>query len=101
MNAMCKFLLSDQSIELETRNLIMLVEPNAKGMHQQHAQDAIAQMPQIARPHAFELASIGELPKDRINQIANTTQDRTLVGRCTRRSEERRVGKSVDLGGRR
>ncbi len=32
----------------------MLVEPNAEGMHQEHSQDPIAQMPQIARPHPFE-----------------------------------------------
>lgn len=57
----------------------MLVEPNAEGMHQKRTQNAIAQMPQVACPNAFELAAIGELPKNGINPIANLPQNRALI----------------------
>lgn len=40
----------------------MLVQPNAEGMHQKHAQNAIAQMPQIPCPNPFELTAISQLP---------------------------------------
>src|SRR5215470_13109817 len=37
-NAMCKFL-SNQAIQLKTRSLLLLIEPDAESMHQKHAQD--------------------------------------------------------------
>ena len=52
-NAMCK-LLSDQLIQLETRSLQLLIEPDAQGMHQARPQEAIAQRPQIACPDALD-----------------------------------------------
>jgi hypothetical protein len=67
---------------MKTRSLIMLVKPNAERMHQEHPQDAIAQMPQIACPNALELTAIGQLPKNGVNPIANLSQHRTLVSLC-------------------
>lgn len=78
---MCK-LLSDQMIELETRGLPLLIEPNTSGVHQDRPQETIAQMPQIASPDTLEQAPVGELPKDRVHPIAHPARYRTLV--CSR-----------------
>lgn len=43
----------------------MPVEQHTDGMHEHHPQQAIAQMPQISRPHAIGSAAIGQLAKDR------------------------------------
>lgn len=63
----------------------MLVEPNAEGIHQKCAQKAIAQMPQIACLDPFEFAPIGQLPKNRVNMIANLPWHRTRISRSERR----------------
>lgn len=62
----------------------MLIKPDTLGMHQGHPQEPIAQMPRIARQHPFDLASIGQLPKERIKEIPDPLQDRTL-GNCRAR----------------
>lgn len=69
----------------------MLIEPGAQGMHQDRSRDPIAQIPQIACPDAFELAAIGELPKDGVNAIANLSEHRTLV-RCGLRRMSSAIG---------
>src|SRR5690242_2832887 len=50
---------------------------DAERMHEYHAQQAIAQMPEITRPNPFNPAAIRQLPKDGINAIAHTTQNGT------------------------
>jgi hypothetical protein len=51
---------------------ILLIEPNTQHMHQDQAQDAIAQMPQISRPDAFELTAIGQLSKHDVDEITHS-----------------------------
>jgi hypothetical protein len=58
-NAMCK-LFSYQLVELETRSLPLLVEPNTQGMHQDRPQEAIAQMP---------VASFAWIPDSRVEKL--------------------------------
>jgi len=43
-------------------------------------QHAIAQMLQIAWPHALEMTAVGQLLKDCIDEIAHMPQDGTLIG---------------------
>ncbi len=63
----------------------MLVEEKAHGMHQNGSQQTVAQMPQITRPDPFHLATIGQLTKDCVDEVANAPQNRTLVGCRLRR----------------
>lgn len=63
----------------------MLIEPDTQSMHQDRPQDPVAQMPQIACPHAFELAAIRQLAEDRVNAIAHLPKHSTLVRRGLRR----------------
>jgi hypothetical protein len=68
----------------------LLIEEKAERMHQNVAQQAVAQMPQITRPDSFHLTAIGQLTKDRIDEVANAPQHRTLVRgrlRCMRLPE--------------
>lgn len=74
--------LSNQSIKLEQRSLVLLIQEHADAVHQQVSQQAIAQMPQIACPDPFDLASISQLPKDGVNTIADAPQYRALI-RCS------------------
>jgi hypothetical protein len=53
------------------------IKQDTDRMHEHHAQQAIAQMPDIACPDAFGPAAIGQLSKDGINAIANSSQHRT------------------------
>lgn len=59
----------------------MLIEPEADRMHQDVSQEPIAQMPQVTYPDSLESTAIRQLSKDRLNEIADTTQDGTLI-RC-------------------
>jgi hypothetical protein len=72
--------LSNQTIKLKQRSLLLLIEEEADGMHQNEAQQAIAQMPQIACPDPLHLTPIRQLTKDRVDEITNPSQDGTLVG---------------------
>jgi hypothetical protein len=59
----------------------LLIEPKAECVHQHGAQQAIAQVPQIPRPHSLEVTTVGQLSKDGVNQIAHPSQNRTVIGR--------------------
>ena len=59
----------------------MLIKEKADRMHQNGAQQAVTQMPQITRPDALHLAAIGQLTKDGVDEVAHAPQNRTLV-RC-------------------
>src|SRR5579859_1981082 len=56
------------------------MEEKADRMHQQAAQPAIAQMPQITRPDALHPTPISQLPKDGVDQVPHSPQHRTVVG---------------------
>lgn len=58
----------------------MLIEPEAKRIHQDRPQQAIAQVPQIAGPEPFEATAVGHLSKDGIHQVAHPVQHRALGG---------------------
>lgn len=58
----------------------MLIEEKADRMHQQTAQQTIAQMPQITRPDPFHATAVRQLDKDGVDEIAHSAQHRTLVG---------------------
>ena len=77
--------LSNKPIKLEIRSLILLIEEKAQGMHQNVSQQAVTQMPHITRPDTFHLTAIGQLTKDRVDEVANAPQNRTLVGCRLRR----------------
>ncbi len=49
-------------------------------MHQEGTQQAIAQVPEIACPYALDAPSIGQLPKDRVYQVAHPAQHLALGG---------------------
>ena len=49
-------------------------------MHQDGSQEPIAQMPEIECPHSFECASVCQLPKDGIDEIAKPSQGWLLIG---------------------
>ncbi len=49
----------------------MLVEPSAEYMHQEHMQNAIAQVLQISCPNALELTAIRQLPENGVYPVAN------------------------------
>jgi len=70
---------SHQAIKLKVRSLLLLIEEKADRMHQNEAQQTITQMPQVTRPHPLHLTTVGQLTEDRIDEIADTPQDRTLV----------------------
>jgi hypothetical protein len=53
------------------------IEQNTQGVHQEHAQQAIAQVPPIRGPDPFDGTSICQLPKDGINALAHPAQHRT------------------------
>jgi hypothetical protein len=53
------------------------IEQQTKCVHEGHAQQAIAQVPQIACPDTFGPTAIGQLPKDGIDAIAHPTQHGT------------------------
>ena len=63
----------------------MLIEPNAKRMHQDHTQHAIAQVLQISCPNVLDPTAIRRLPENGVNPIANLSQNRTLVSGRLRR----------------
>src|SRR5258708_5353817 len=65
---MCKFL-SNQPIQLQTRNILLLIELDAQGMHKKGVQDPIAQMPQISCTDTFEFATVGQLPENHVNTM--------------------------------
>ena len=71
----------------------MLIQEKADRMHQNVAQQAVAQMPEIPRPDPFHLAAIGQLPKDGVDKVTNAPQHGTLVRRRFRRMRfaERRL----------
>lgn len=46
-------------------------------MHEHQAQQAVAQMPDVMRPHAFGSSWLHQLPKKRINAIEHPAQHRT------------------------
>ncbi len=76
---MCKlFELCHDSLQLEQRSRVLLIEPEAQRVHQDHPQQTVAQMPQIACPHPLEVATIRQLPKNGVDAIAHPTQDRAL-----------------------
>lgn len=76
------WLTQDQPIKLEIRSCFLLIEEKADRMHQQAAQQAIAQMPHIPRPDALHATAIRQLPKDGVDEVAHSAQHRTLVGCC-------------------
>lgn len=55
----------------------MDVKENVNSMHQDHTEQAIGQMPKIARPHPFDLTAIGELSKNGVDAVAHAPQDGT------------------------
>jgi hypothetical protein len=48
--------------------------------HQNATQQAVAQMPQISRPHPLHLTTICQLTENGINEIAHSTQDLAVIG---------------------
>lgn len=52
----------------------MQIEQDAESVHENHVQQAIAQMPQILRSDSFSTTEIGQLPKGRIDAIAHPIQ---------------------------
>ena len=58
---------------------LLLIEENNHGVHEWQAQGAIAQVPQITRPDAFEPTAIDQLAKDGFDAIAYSRQN-TSVG---------------------
>ena len=68
----------------------MLIEAEAERVHQQSPQNAVAQMPQISRPDALDSPTIGQLPKDGIDERANPAQDSAFIS-CRRVSAGSRV----------
>jgi hypothetical protein len=75
---------SHQTIKLKGRTLLLLIEEKANRMHQNEAQQMITQMPQVTRPHPLHLTTVGQLAEDRIDEIADTSQDRTVVSGFSR-----------------
>lgn len=53
----------------------MQIEQDTDRMYERHTQQAIAQMPEVS--WAFDSTAIGQLPKDGLNAIANTSQGGT------------------------
>ncbi|GHO63773.1 hypothetical protein KSC_026650 [Ktedonobacter sp. SOSP1-52] len=58
----------------------MLIEPETKGMQQHTPQQPVAQVPQIACPDPLDLTSRGQLPKHRVDEIANPPQNAAVIG---------------------
>jgi len=50
------------------------IEQDTQGVHEDHAQQAIAQMPHITRPDSLSSTAIGQLSKDGIDAVAHATQ---------------------------
>jgi hypothetical protein len=57
--------------------LVLDVEKDSNDMHEHHAQQAIAQMPQIPRPDPFGPTAVDELTENGLNALAHSTQDGT------------------------
>lgn len=66
---MCRFLGGDQPREMQRRVAMNNIEEGSQRMHQDDAQQAIAQMPQVAGPDALERAALDQLTEDRIVSI--------------------------------
>jgi hypothetical protein len=69
-------LLSNKPIKLEIGSLILLLEEKAHGMHQNEAQQAGTQMPQIT----LELTAISHLTQHGVDEGANPPQDNAVIG---------------------
>jgi hypothetical protein len=65
--------LSNQAIKLKRRSPFLLIQEKADSMHQNKAQQAITQMPQIACPDPFHLTVIGQLTENRIDEVADAS----------------------------
>ncbi len=55
----------------------MQIEQHTNGMHKHHAQQAIAQVPQITSPDALRPTAVRQLSEDGIDAIAHPSQHRT------------------------
>lgn len=52
----------------------MQIEQDTDRVHNHHAQQAIAQMPDITRPNSFDSAAISQLSEDGIDAIADSSE---------------------------
>ncbi len=76
----------------------MQIEQDTDDVHEHHAQQAIAQVPQITRPDAFGTTTIGQLSKDGIDAIAHPSQHGTpTVSRLRTGFTERSLQDDADL----
>jgi hypothetical protein len=74
----CARFLGDQPSELERRAVALDSEPDEQGVRQHLAQQAIGQVPAIARPDPLDRTALGQLAKDGVDAVAHPRQPRTL-----------------------
>src|SRR5579875_2211303 len=71
---------------------LKLIEKDAKRMHEQASQQAIAQMPQITRQDAPDGKTTDELRKDRLDQGAHACQNGAVEQASQRRGSQFKGG---------
>jgi hypothetical protein len=76
----CNFRLSNQLSEKQRRNAYLLSRPNRCCVHEDFPKEAVAQMPKVARPNAFERRVIHELAKHGIDAVAPSSNAETSLG---------------------
>jgi hypothetical protein len=57
------------------------IESEAERVPQHGAQQAVAQRPQVPRPHPLQVTTVGQLSKDGLHERAHSSQDSAVRGR--------------------